>query len=30
MNVKAARRVMFGSYIYLAVVFLGLLADKAV
>lgn len=28
MNVKAARRVMFGSYIYLAVVFLALLADK--
>jgi protoheme IX farnesyltransferase len=30
MTVKAARRVMFGSYIYLAVVFLALLADKNV
>ncbi|MBA4167780.1 MAG: protoheme IX farnesyltransferase [Chitinophagaceae bacterium] len=30
MNVKAARRVMFGSYIYLAVVLLALLADKGV
>jgi heme o synthase len=28
MEVKAARRVMFGSYIYLAVVFFALLADK--
>jgi protoheme IX farnesyltransferase len=28
MTVYAARRVMFGSYIYLAVVFLALLADK--
>ncbi len=28
MNAKAARRVMFGSYIYLPVVFLALLADK--
>ncbi len=28
MEVKAARRVMFGSYIYLAVVLLALLADK--
>lgn len=28
MNVKAARRVMFGSYIYLPVVLLSLLADK--
>ncbi len=30
MNVQAARRVMFGSYIYLAVVLLALLADKTV
>jgi len=30
MTVKAARRVMFGSYIYLAVVLLALLADKGV
>lgn len=29
MEVKAARRVMFGSYFYLAVVLLSLLADKA-
>ncbi len=29
MDVKAARRVMFGSYIYLPVVLLSLLADKA-
>jgi protoheme IX farnesyltransferase len=28
MDVKAARRVMFGSYIYLPVVLLSLLADK--
>jgi heme o synthase len=28
MTVKAARRVMFGSYIYLAVVLMALLADK--
>jgi protoheme IX farnesyltransferase len=28
MNVKAARRVMFSSYIYLPIVFLALLADK--
>ena len=28
MDVKAARRVMFSSYIYLPVVFLALLADK--
>jgi heme o synthase len=28
MNVKAARRVMFGSYFYLAIVFLSLLIDK--
>ena len=28
MEVKAARRVMFGSYIYLMVVFFALLADK--
>jgi protoheme IX farnesyltransferase len=30
MDVKAARRVMFSSYIYLPIVFLALLADKAV
>ena len=30
MDVKAARRVMFGSYIYLPVVLLSLLADKTV
>jgi protoheme IX farnesyltransferase len=30
MDKKAARRVMFGSYIYLAVVLLALLADKNV
>ncbi len=30
MNVNAARRVMFASYIYLAVVFLALLADKGI
>ena len=30
MSIKAARRVMFGSYIYLAVVFLALLADKGI
>jgi heme o synthase len=30
MNVKAARRVMFGSYIYLPVVLLALLVDKIV
>lgn len=29
MDVKAARRVMFSSYIYLPIVFLALLADKA-
>jgi protoheme IX farnesyltransferase len=29
MDVKAARRVMFSSYIYLPVVLLALLADKA-
>lgn len=29
MNVQAARRVMFGSYFYLAVVLLALLADKS-
>ncbi|MFP5042212.1 heme o synthase [Parasediminibacterium sp. JCM 36343] len=29
MSVKAARRVMFSSYIYLPIVFLSLLADKA-
>jgi protoheme IX farnesyltransferase len=29
MDVKAARRVMFSSYIYLPVVFLALLASKA-
>jgi protoheme IX farnesyltransferase len=29
MDVKAARRVMFSSYIYLPIVFLSLLADKA-
>ncbi|MBC7588844.1 MAG: protoheme IX farnesyltransferase, partial [Chitinophagaceae bacterium] len=28
MDVKAARRVMFSSYIYLPIVFLALLADK--
>jgi protoheme IX farnesyltransferase len=28
MNAKAARRVMFSSYIYLPIVFLALLADK--
>jgi protoheme IX farnesyltransferase len=28
MNVKAARRVMFSSYIYLPIVLLALLADK--
>jgi protoheme IX farnesyltransferase len=28
MTVKAARRVMFGSYIYLPVVLLALLANK--
>jgi hypothetical protein len=28
MDVKSARRVMFGSYIYLPVVLLALLADK--
>jgi protoheme IX farnesyltransferase len=28
MDVKAARRVMFGSYIYLPVVLLSLLANK--
>jgi protoheme IX farnesyltransferase len=28
MNVKAARRVMFGSYFYLPIVLLSLLADK--
>jgi len=30
MTVKAARRVMFGSYIYLPVVLLALLANKTV
>jgi len=29
MSVKAARRVMFGSYFYLMIVFLALLFDKA-
>jgi hypothetical protein len=28
MNAQAARKVMFGSYIYLPVVLLALLADK--
>jgi heme o synthase len=30
MNVPSARKVMFGSYIYLPIVLLALLADKVV